>query len=110
MIGCADLDALFTGDHGGADHVHIRVGPFHDPRNHTAIERIKVHLGHGAIIKDVDRLDRLIRHLADERAQMPGQFDPWPHHFGLFGSDRWHVQRVGNRPGQQVIGHLLCHL
>ncbi len=41
---------------------------------------------------------------------MFGQFDPRAHHCGLFRGDRWHVQGVGNRTGQQIIGHLFGHL
>ncbi len=105
-----DLDAAFLGDHRGRDHVHRRVGGAHDAGNGSAVQRGQVHVGDMAVIEDVDRLDRLIRHLADEGAQMPGQLDPGAHDRGFFCGDRGHVERVLHGAGQKVVRHLLGHL
>ena len=80
------------------------------PATTEQLQRGEVHLGDRAVIEDVDRLDRLVRHLADEAAQMVGQLDPGAHDLGLFGGDRRHVERVGHGAGQQVVRHLLGHL
>ncbi len=110
LIGGRDLDAPFLGDNRGGDHVHIRIGPFHDARDDSAIQRLEVHFGYGAVIEDVDGLDRLVRHLAGEAAQMARQLDPGAHDLRLFGGDGWHVERVFNGPGQQIVGHLFGNL
>ena len=110
LPGGRDLDAAFLGDDGGGDKVHVGVRRLHHAGDHGRVQGGEVHLGHGAIIKDVDRLDRLVGHLADEGPKMAGQLDPRAHHGGLFGGDIGHVEGVRHGPGQQVVRHLFGHL
>ena len=97
------LHAAFFGHHGGGNHVHIGVGRPHDACDGGAVQRGEVHVGHRTIVKHVDRLDRLVRHLAHECTKVAREFQPRAHDGGFFGSHRRHVQRVLHGPGQQVI-------
>ena len=63
----------------------------------------RFNFGHDAIIKDVDRLDRLICQLACKSAQMTCQFHPRPHDPRFLCGDRRHVERVLHSTRQQVI-------
>ena len=110
LPGGRDLHTAFLCHHGGRDHVYIGVGRLHDARDSSTVQRGQIHIGHRTIIKHVDCLDRLIRHLAHESAQMTGEFQPWAHNCRFFGGDGRHVQRVLNRARQQVIRHLFSHL
>ena len=110
LPGGGNPDAAFAGQHRGRHHVHRRIGGLHDARDGGTVQRGQVHVAHRAVIQHVDRLDRLVRHLADKGPKMPGQPDPGPHDGSLFRRDRRHVQRVLHRPGPQVIGHLSGHL
>jgi hypothetical protein len=110
LPGGGDLDALLLGHHGGGDQVDVRVLRLQHARDHRLVQGGEVHLGHGAVVEDVDRLDRLVRHLADEAAEVGGKLDPGAHHGGLFGGDVRHVQRVLDGAGQKVVRHLLGHL
>ena len=104
------MDATFRRHDGGGDHVHIRVHLFHDPGNRGAVQRRQVHFSNRPVVENVDRLNRLVRHLADETAQVTGQRNPRAHDLSFLGSHGRHVQSVFNRPVQQVVRHLLRHL
>ena len=110
LVGGADLDTAFLGDHGCRHHVYVGVGAAHDAGHNGTVQRGQVHIGHNAIVENIDGFDRFVGHLADEAAQMAGQFHPRAHNLGFFGRHRGHVQRVFHCPIQQIVRHLFSHL
>ena len=60
----------FLRDQWCRDHIHLGVHGLHDTSNRRTGQGIKVHAADNTIVKNIDGLDRLIRHLPNEVAQM----------------------------------------
>ena len=80
------------------------------PAKRGADQRARVHRRRRAVEQDLDLLDRVFGHLADKGAEHLGELDERLQPRRLFGRDRRHVDGVGDRALDQIVGHLLGDL
>ena len=91
---------------------HVDVGDLRpdQPGQRGADQRARVHRRGRAVEQDLDLLDRILGDLADEGAEHFGELDEGLQPRRFLGGDRRHVDGVGDRALDQIVGHLLGDL
>ena len=106
----AHVEPALLGEEGRVDHVHtVRIDP-HEPGEHGAGDGFLVQLRGRAFDLDRNADDPPPLDLADQAAELFGQFHIGAQPWRFLGRERGHVQRVGDTAADQEVRHLLGDL
>jgi hypothetical protein len=92
-----DHDAAFLGDDRRRHHVDLLQHGPQQPGDGGRRQRLGVHLGDAALVRELHLDDAGLGELAGERAELFRQIDEWAQPWRFFGGDRRKIDRVGDR-------------
>ena len=92
------------------NHIYIGHQRPHQCSQRDCRQWLRVEQGDLALVFDVDRLDTIIGYLARKTPELVDQPYVGLQSRRFLRADGGHIERIGDRPGQQIVGYLFCHL